>query len=123
MAIVKAAIVQHAHHVRSIVIVRLAHPVVLVTALSAPRVASVIALSAPRAASVTDHRVRQVHAPVDSPVVQDHEDHRAMAIVLNVVLSTKARLVQAWSNVATLQQQELRALHVIAAMLQQIHSG
>jgi hypothetical protein len=81
---VKAAIVHHAHHA------------LLVTALSGQREALVTVLNDQREALVTGHRVQRVHAPVDSLAVQDHADHHAMAIVHNVVLSTKARQGQGW---------------------------
>jgi hypothetical protein len=76
--IAKAAIVQLAHHVRSIVIARLAH-----------RAASVIAPNGQLAASVIVLRVQQDRAQVASPVVQVHVDHRVMASVLSVAPSTK----------------------------------
>jgi hypothetical protein len=78
----------------------------------------VTALSDQHAVSAIAHRVQQVHARVDSPAVQDHADHRAMANVHNVVLSMKARLVQDWSSVAIVLHRE-RHVHLESPAMHQ----
>jgi hypothetical protein len=77
MAIAKAAIVQHAHLVRSIVIARHGH-----------RAASVIAQSDHHVVSAIVLFVRQDHEQAALHVAQAHVVHRAMAIVLSAAAST-----------------------------------
>lgn len=86
--IVMAASVQHAHHVRSTVIVRLALHAASVTDLSDQREALAIVSDHHAASAIVPHD-HQDHARVASLAALDRTVHRAMAIVHNVVHSTK----------------------------------